>query len=381
MVGRDGYACNLGALARYARACNGTTRMRLFDCQYCGQMLYFENTQCESCGHRLGYSPDRSELFAVESQGDHFRALGSPGNRWRFCRNADYDVCNWLLDAESPEHFCLACRHNRVIPDLSVPGNMRGWRKMEFAEHRLFYSLARLGLPMPNRVDDPKRGLAFDLLAESPDPTAPRVMTGHDEGLVTVALAEADDAERERRRAQMGEPYRTLLGHFRHEVGHYFWNELVRDGGQLAACRAVFGDDRADYGEALKRHYAQGAPPDWQDRFVSAYASSHPWEDFAETWSHYLHIVDTLDTAAAFGLEVNPQITRMSGLHARITLDSYAPGPFEPLLDTWLPLTFALNSLNRSIGQADAYPFILSVPVVRKLAFIHDLVHGQLPPS
>ena len=353
--------------------------MRVFDCQYCGQMLYFENTQCESCGHRLGYIPERGALHAVESAGDHFRALGVPDRRWHFCRNADYDVCNWLVDADKNEAFCLACRHNRTIPDLSQPGNLLDWRKMELAEHRLFYSLVRLGLPVPNRIDDPKHGLVFDLLADPPDPNAPRVMTGHDEGLITLSLAEADDAERERRRTQMGEPYRTLLGHFRHEVGHYFWDTLVRDGGHLKAYRAVFGDDRENYGAALERHYANGAPHDWRERFISSYASAHPWEDFAETWSHYLHIVDTLDTASAFGLEVHPKIADDAGLHSRVDVDAYAAGPFQPLLDAWLPLTFALNSLNRSVGQADAYPFVLSGPVVQKLGFIHDLVHGQLP--
>jgi hypothetical protein len=352
--------------------------MRVFECQYCGQMLFFENTQCESCRHRLGYVPERGELCALSSQGDHFRAIGVPSRRWRFCLNTQHDACNWLLDAASPDKFCLACRHNRTIPDLSQPSNLLAWRKVESAKHRLFYSLVRLGLPLANRSDDP-HGLVFDLLADPPDPGAPRVMTGHDEGLITLSLAEADDAERERRRTQMGEPYRTLLGHFRHEVGHYFWDRLVRDGGHLDACRALFGDDREDYGEALQRHYRQGAPFDWQENFVSSYASSHPWEDFAETWAHYLHIVDTLDTADAFGIEVHPELAGSRGdLHARRDLDSYAPGPFEPLIAAWLPLSVALNSLNRSVGQADAYPFVLSEPVVRKLAFIHDLVHGQL---
>ncbi len=345
--------------------------MRLFECQYCGQMLYFENVTCESCRHRLGYLAERGELCAVESRGEWFEVLGGEG-RWRFCENAGADACNWLVDAEGEELFCRACRHNRTIPDLAQRNNLANWRRMEMAKHRLFYSLIRLGLPLASWADEP-HGLAFDFLADGPGSA---VMTGHDEGLITVSLAEADDAERERRRAQMGEPYRTLLGHFRHEVGHYSWDRLVRDGGHLEACRAVFGDDRADYGEALKRHYAEGARGDWRERYVSSYASAHPWEDFAESWAHYLHIIDTLDTAAAFGIEVHPGVE--AGLAAAIAGDPYGDGPFEPLIEQWLPLTFALNSLNRSIGQNDAYPFVLSGPVVAKLAFIHRLVHGQV---
>ncbi len=352
--------------------------MRLFGCQYCGHMLYFENTQCESCRHRLGYLPRRGELCALRSKGDYFQVVGTPDQHVRFCQNAQLDACNWLVEAGSREAFCLACRHNRTIPDLLQPGNLANWRRMEAAKHRLFYSLVRLNLPLTIRPDDPRNGLVFDVLADPPDPSAPRVMTGHVGGLITLSLAEADDAERERRRASMGEPYRTLLGHFRHEVGHYFWDRLVRDGGQIEAFRALFGDERADYGQALWRHYDAGAPPDWQERFVSAYASAHPWEDFAETWSHYLHIIDTLDTAEAFGLQIHPKLANSPGLSTRFEADSYAPGPFEPLIQAWLPLSFALNSLNRSIGQADAYPFVLSVPVVRKLAFMHDLVHRQL---
>jgi hypothetical protein len=91
-----------------------------------------------------------------------------------------------------------------------------------------------------------------------------------------------------------------LLGHFRHEVGHYFWDRLVAtDPHQLEEFRVLFGDDRQDYGEALKRHYDEGAPANWQDTYISMYATMHPWEDFAETWAHYLHIVDTLETAGA----------------------------------------------------------------------------------
>jgi hypothetical protein len=239
------------------------------------------------------------------------------------------------------------------------------------ASHRLFYTLLMLRLPMPNRADDPEHGLAFDFLA---DPPTHNVLTGHDNGLITVALQEADDAEREARRTRMHEPYRTLLGHFRHEVGHYYWDRLVADPNRTEACRAIFGDERADYGAALKRHYDTGAPADWQAHFVSAYASAHPWEDFAETWAHYLHIVDSLETARAYGLEVHPAIAAERELHAEPRLDPYQGASFAPLVDLWLPLTYALNAMNRSMGLQDLYPFVLAPAAIGKLAFIHGLM-------
>jgi hypothetical protein len=355
--------------------------MQLFKCQHCSQLLFFENKLCESCHHRLGYIPADFQLSALKPananapDGGEWTALSSPGSRFRFCDNAKEGVCNWLVPASSHERYCLACRHNRTVPDLSTEENRRAWDKIEIAKHRLFYQLTRLGLPTPNKADDGETGLVFDFLADPETSDGPKVLTGHDNGLITLALSEADDAERERRRTAMHEPYRALMGHFRHEVGHYYWDRLVRDQGLLAECRAVFGDDEADYGEALKRHYENGPPAGWRENFVSAYATTHAWEDWAETWAHYLHIVDSLDTAGAFGLEVHPSLTQNPALHARLQVDSYAPGDFTRLVDAWLPLTFAMNSMNRSMGLPDLYPFVLTTPVIRKLSFIHDLVH------
>ena len=184
----------------------------------------------------------------------------------------------------------------------------------------------------------------------------------------------------------MGEPYRTLLGHFRHEVGHYFWDLLVRDSGRLDAFRALFGDDRQDYAQALERHYAEGPPPGWEQNFISSYATAHPWEDFAETWAHYLHIVDTLETASAFGLRIHPAAAKNQALHADIDFDPHHAPSIQVLLDAWFPLTFAVNSLNRSMGLADLYPFVLWAPVIEKLQFIHETIQQaqaelQQPPS
>ncbi|MCQ4158323.1 putative zinc-binding peptidase [Roseomonas sp. GC11] len=351
--------------------------MRLFTCEVCGQTLYFENTRCERCGSALGYLPWPNRLSALEAEGGAWRARAEPGRLFRFCANAAHGACNWLVPLESGEEFCLACRHNRTIPDLSCAGRLEGWRKIQAAERRAVYGFLRLGLPLRNRDEAPETGLAFDVLADPPAWDAPRVITGHDNGLITLALAEADDAERTRRRTAMGEPYRTLLGHFRHESGHYFWDRLVRDGGRLAECRAVFGDDGQDYGTALQRHYAEGPPADWQEHFVSAYATAHPWEDFAETWAHYLHIVDTLEMARAFGLGIAPRVDPGGELAAEVDVDPYRATRIAPLMEAWVPLTAAVNSLNRCMGTPDLYPFVLSPVVVRKLAFIQALVHGQ----
>ncbi|WP_342630270.1 putative zinc-binding peptidase [Nguyenibacter vanlangensis] len=371
--------------------------MKLFVCQACDQVLFFENTVCERCGHTLGYLPEENDLSALEpvatgedDKGGVWRPLSvraAEGATYRFCANAAHGVCNWLVP-EGGEAFCLACRHNRVIPDLAIPGNAERWQRLETAKHRLIYTLLRLGLPIRTRQDDPRDGLAFDFLEDAADGT--RAMTGHQDGVVTIAVREADDAARETMRVAMGEPYRTLLGHFRHEVGHYYWNLLVRDGGgdesgdrdegALAACRAIFGDDRADYRAALQHHYQSGPPPGWQDHYVSDYATTHAWEDFAETWAHYLHIVATLETARAYGLSVgaqapgNPAPQASPAPQADIDFDPYDVESFEPVARAWMPLTYAINSLNRSMGQADFYPFVLAPPVLEKLAFIHDLV-------
>jgi hypothetical protein len=352
--------------------------MKVFKCQVCNQTLFFENRLCEQCKHSLGYDPASQNLLAVTpAAGDSFTPARGRGN-FRFCENATHDSCNWLIPAASAEKFCTACRHNRTIPDL--PTHLGAWQRMEFAKHRLFYTLIALRLPLVNLADDPERGLAFDFLADAPG-HGPKILTGHDEGLITINLNEADDALREKLRTEMGEPYRTLLGHFRHEVGHYFWNVLVRDANKLDSCRAIFGDDSADYGEALKRHYAQGAPADWAENFISAYATAHPWEDFAETWAHYLHIVDTLETASTFGLRIHPASTKNRALHANIDFDPYSTPTIQPLIDAWLPLTFAVNALNRSMGHADLYPFVVAPAVVQKLAFIHDIVRAAARPA
>ena len=355
--------------------------MKLFDCQVCGQTLHFENTRCEGCGSRLGYVPEDRDLHAIVPVGagltQAWQVAGDAARTFALCANARHDACNWLLAPGEGDGLCLACRHNNTIPNLSKPGNLDLWRLMEAAKHRLFYTLVELGLPIVSREEDPERGLVFEF--RSDPATGPKVMTGHSKGRITIAIAEADDAERERRRKALREPYRTLLGHFRHEVAHYYWDRLVRGTPALGQCRATFGDERASYKDALKRHYRQGPPAGWRERFVSAYATMHPWEDFAETFAHYLHIVDTLDTAGAFGVAIRPRdVAQAEALAVEVDFRPEQADSIAPLVEAWLPLTFAFNSLNRSMGLGDLYPFVLNPAIIAKLGFVHDLVRGRV---
>ena len=358
--------------------------MRLFTCQSCGQHVYFENVRCTRCGHTLGFLPDRMEVSALENTAHGlWRALAAPEeDSYRACANSEqYEVCNWMIPAGDPEPLCGSCRLNRTIPDLNVAGNRILWQRLETQKRRLVYSLLRLELPVHPKHQDPS-GLAFDFLAD-PDPDfneKGRVLTGHADGLITLNIAEADPATRERMREDMAEPYRTVLGHFRHESGHYYWDRLVRDSEWLDEFRTLFGDETLDYGQALQRHHAEGPPPAWPEHFVSAYASSHPWEDWAETWAHYLHIIDTLETARSFGVGVRPEEGDPQSMARDARFDPYGQKDFAPILEHWLPLAFALNSLNRSMGHEDAYPFVLAPPAVEKLQFVHRVVHQQPAP-
>lgn len=348
--------------------------MRLFTCDHCGNTVYFENSRCEHCGHALGYLPRHNALVSLDAAEGGWVAPAIPGSRYIYCANAQHGACNWLIEAEDGGPvFCLACQHNETIPALDNPDNLTRWQVVERAKKRLMYALLRLGLPLATRAEDPEHGLAFRFLADAE--SAPHVMTGHESGIITIALAEADDAERERRRTGMGEPYRTLLGHFRHEIGHHYWDLLVSGQPPEQRFRALFGDERADYGTALKTYYGNGAPAGWPATHISAYATAHPWEDFAETFAHYLHIVDTVEMAAAFGIRAKPRTGDENLALLPVSFDPYMAPDMAVTVDNWIPLASLLNNLNRAMGQADAYPFVLSQVVIEKLSFINDLVH------
>jgi hypothetical protein len=347
--------------------------VKVLHCSHCRQVVFFENTQCVNCGYKLCFVPDLNAMAAVEADsGDLWRMVDGSREprRFRLCQNyLQENICNWAVTAEDSEPLCESCRLTQVIPNLGINGNHEAWFKLEAAKRRLIYSLRHLHCPIHDREIDPEHGLSYEFLSDT-DPKKP-VLTGHAHGVITVNIVEADDAERESRRVKMGEPYRTLLGHFRHEIGHYYWERLIRDSPRIDQFRELFGDERADYAASLKAHYEQGPPADWAEHFVSAYATSHPWEDWAESWAHYLHMSDMLETAADSGLSlVPPRRGEPTLLHA----PSGTEQPFDQLIANWFPLTYILNNLNRSMGLPDGYPFVLPTPAIAKLRFVHDTI-------
>lgn len=327
--------------------------MKRFECG-CGLRVFFADYFCTGCGADLGYAPERREFLLRRGAGADFFA--ADGARWKACRNrADHLACNWLLPAVDPQDYCRACRLNRRIPNLSSAQNLRLWRRVELAKRRLVYSLLGFGLPLEATAGRPP--LRFEFLEDqrsNPSVAESLVMTGHRAGIITINLLEADDVARHAVREQMSELYRTLLGHFRHESGHYYLELLVPSGEAAEEFRTLFGDERGDYASALSRYHAEGPAPAWAARCISPYASSHPLEDWAESWAHYLHISDGLETARASGL-----------LEARPAAD------WEGEMTLWISLSVQLNELARGLGVDDPYPFVLNAPVRAKLAFIH----------
>jgi hypothetical protein len=363
--------------------------MKSFHCQFCGNPVFFENVQCLRCGSALAFLPDRLNMAAIEPApggNDLWRPRVRAGRkesaaRYRQCHNhTTQNACNFAVAAGDPNALCVSCRLTRVLPDLSQPGHPQRWYKLEAAKRRLFYTLARLGLLSATPPHGGADGPVFEFLADQPGQP---VLTGHAQGVITINVAEADDAERVRRRVEMHEPYRTLLGHLRHESGHYYWDRLVDEGGRLEDFRRMFGDERKDYQQALQDHYARGGTlPDWQERFVSEYATAHPWEDWAETWAHYLHMVDLLETAAGYNTRLAVPGNEAETEEVENPLDHGHPD-FDALVEQWVPVTLLLNSLNRSLGQEDAYPFALSPGALQKLRYVHDVIgaHRTRTPS
>lgn len=341
--------------------------MKTFKCGACGNTVYFENMQCLRCGHVLGFQPEKLEVrTVVENARGLYREYRNTSQTrlLRYCANTAQGVCNWLVPADAESPFCVACELNRTIPDLSDPANLLAWGEFERAKKRLIYSLLRLGLPLDGAAMG-KAPLTFDFVNDA--------LTGHLDGVITIAVGEADAVERERQRKAMAETYRSLLGHLRHESGHYYWMLLVEGTDRIDEFRELFGDEREHYGSALERHHAQGPPADWTQHHVSAYASAHPWEDWAETWAHYLHMLDALDTAEVHRVE--PPLARFGlGLWPRRLLDVYRTESIYTLTKRWVPLTLALNDINRSMGHSDFYPFVVPELAVTKLAFVHRVV-------
>ncbi len=347
--------------------------MKAFYCQKCHERLFFENSVCLSCNSALGFLPDLLDLSVISPAGNESWSVMLPkdeARKYRKCHNDHFQrACTWMVPLADPNPFCRSCRLNCTIPDLRAANHRTLWRKMELAKRRLIYTLLRLGLPVVPKIEDAERGLAFDFLADiHPQvPVGERILTGHSDGVITINLGEADDAARERVRLELRESYRTLLGHFRHESGHYFWDLLVRNHPEIDSVRATFGDERVDYASALQRYYAMGPKAGWDATFVTPYASSHPWEDWAETWAHYLHIVDTLETGAAGGLQVQTADTHRA-------ISDPAEKSFATIRQDWHAVRFIINSLNRSMGMPDPYPFVLSDGAAAKLEFVHQWI-------
>jgi hypothetical protein len=391
------------------------TITRAYQCQ-CGRPVFLGNSECLACHTPLGYvieslgvvplAPVASQPHADDgvAEGDvdpaleTYAVLGEGGGKhYRRCANFTTAAgCNWMVPVardgdDADRHgltpgYCLSCSATRTIPDLSQPLNGELWRKLEQAKRRLMSQLLALGLPVVTRHADPVHGLAFDFLSNVPG--GPHVLTGHDTGVITLNAEEAEDAVRERIRAEMREPYRTLVGHFRHEIGHYYWDLLVFPTPWIDDFRDLFGDERQDYASALRTHYEQGPPSDWAVRFVTSYASSHPWEDWAETWAHYLHMADTADTAMSFGVDAT-RVELASDLFEPADLwqpDHPEAMKFLDFLNGWVRLTNVLNELSRSMGQPDYYPFVLPRAAVGKLQFVHQVIaqergHHAAPPA
>lgn len=327
--------------------------MKSYTCRVCGNALYFENSVCVGCGTGVGYSRRERDLVPVDERGVYVDAgLWI----WHVCRNLNLSGCTWLAPLEGGQ--CEACDLTRTRPNDADAAGLANFLLAERAKRHLIAELDALGFAVVDKSVDPAGGLCFDLLSSAQQ----QVMIAHDNGVITIDLAEGDDAHREHVRAQLAEPYRTMLGHFRHEVGHYIEWRLVEQGpvDVLARARELFGDETADYQQTVQHHYAEGPPPGWPASFISSYATMHPYEDFAETWAHYLHICDTIETATEYGL-IRPA-------------DLIGRERFRDLVTAvWMPLTTALNLVNRSMGKDDLYPFVIAEPVLDKLDFVASL--------
>jgi hypothetical protein len=338
--------------------------VRDFNCPNCGQRLAVENSLCLSCGSALGFSLKDMALLVIAPGPESEHAGAVDEDKYQLCANLHKAECNWLVETDPSRQLCTSCALTRMRPADDDTKAMAAFAIAERAKRRLIVELNELNLPIVGRAEDPRYGLAFDLLSSEHD----KVLTGHANGVITLDLAEGDDVHREQLRIAMAEPYRTMLGHFRHEIGHYYFYRLVSTSPeQFARFTELFGDPNADYQAALDRHYDNGAPAGWEKIFVSSYATMHPAEDWAETFAHYLHIRDTLDTSAAFGFAPSG-----AGFDRRVL----GPSGFDTIIEMWLPLAWALNMVNRSMGKEDLYPFVLPPRVLEKMKFIHTIIDG-----
>jgi hypothetical protein len=349
--------------------------MKAFGCPHCSSLIFFENSRCVTCGSTLGFGRDAGRFLRLDSPEPNSTAPAyNPASDLRACANRGRVGCNWLAAYDAAGGLCPSCSLTRTRPPDSDLDAQVSWARTETAKRRLIFQLDSLGLPTLGRSADPEHGLAFDLLSSAQT----KVITGHDDGIITIDLAEGEDPHREAVRHSLGEPYRTLLGHLRHEIGHWYWDVLVDFGDEIERFRELFGDERADYAESLRRHYRSVDDGSWSQTQVSFYAAAHPWEDWAECFAHYLHMTDTLQTAYSYGMSVAGPDLNLST--ARSSSVATTPKPdypdFDGLIAAWLSMTYALNAVSRSMGKDDLYPFVLRPAVLAKLGFVHALVRG-----
>jgi hypothetical protein len=347
--------------------------MKRFTC-VCGNLLFFENYACVKCKRTVGWCPTCKQISPLEpAAGGGFTCLNPKCNaRLLKCDNYfTHNVCNRCVPAPekpaapgAPAPVCDYCRFNHIIPNLEDPKNKDRWARVEAAKRLVLYDFDALGLRYGTAADGVVPPLRFDFKADAslPDsrfrdtPGGEKVFTGHDNGLVTLNLREADPVAREQARVQFGEAHRTLVGHFRHEMGHYVWEVEIR-GKQEPAFVKLFGDHNAvPYNDAMTAYYAKGPKAGWLTSYVSGYATMHPWEDWAETFANYLDLMATLETAEHGGLIKLPD---------RKT--------FDTLATAYVELGITLNELNRGVGLIDFLPEIIAGPVREKMAFIHGL--------
>jgi hypothetical protein len=349
--------------------------LRAFACGNCRSLVFFENSRCITCGSALGFHRSSAQLVVLNSDGSQLRYVDAGGGTYRPCANLRIAECNWLAHVTAPDGLCACCALTRTRPPNDDVDALAAFARAEAAKRRLVFQLDFLGLPTRNRLEDAGHGLAFDLLSSR----HAAVTTGHDSGVITIDLAEGDDVHRERQRVKLAEPYRTLLGHLRHEIGHWYWDLLIDGTSYHHRFRALFGDETVNYRDALSKHYDSAANDEWVSSYVSQYASAHPWEDWAETFAHYLHIRDTLQTSAAWGVSVaGPDLDLSVAWDAQLAVEPVEDADeFGELIRAWLPLTYALNAENRSMGKDDLYPFVLARAVVEKLRFVHVVVSAQ----
>lgn len=339
--------------------------MRAFACPACGRLAPFESQSCPSCSTLLGLHLPSRTLVAIPDD-----EVVVDGVRWHRCINWSWQ-CNWLVAEDSGSGQCAAGRLIRRRPESDDTIALEKLADASASLRQLLFQLLDLGLPVDSyRQRD--GGLAFDLLSSRT--SGQQVTIGHANGVITIDLAESLDAHREALRVRLREPYRTMLGHLRHEVGHYYENILVENGPLIDDCRVLFGDERASYSDAIARHYKFGAPEDWQQSFISEYATMHPWEDFAECFAHYLHITDTLATAAESGVMLRADLAAWAMRDDVAPRTSYHDADLDDILEDWQILSGVFNRVNRSMGKGDLYPFTIPQPVHEKLRFVHRVV-------